>query len=76
LKDYIIENKEDILLKASEIPTIVFETLDEIRSYSNNKYVNNDKVKDLEKQLSKQKYLNRVFGLGIIVVIAIIVIVT
>jgi len=76
LKDYIIENKEDILLKASEIPTIIFETLDEIRSYSNNKHVNNDKVKDLEKQLSKQKYLNRVFGLGIIVVIAIILIVT
>ena len=76
MKDYIIENKEDILLKASEIPTIIFETLDEIRSYSNNKYVNNDRVKDLEKQLSKQKYLNRVFGLGIIVVIAIIVIVT
>ena len=76
LKDYIIENKEDILLKASEIPTIIFETLDEIRSYSNNKYVNNDKVKDLEKQLSKQKYLNRVFGLGIIVIIAIILIVT
>ena len=76
MKDYIIENKEDILLKASEIPTIIFETLDEIRSYSNNKYVNNDKVKDLEKQLSKQKYLNRVFGLGIIVVIAIILIVT
>ena len=76
LKDYIIENKEDILLKASEIPTIIFETLDEIRSYSNNKHVNNDKVKDLEKQLSIQKYLNRVFGLGIIVVIAIILIVT
>ena len=64
------------MLKASEIPTIIFETLDEIRSYSNNKHVNNDKVKDLEKQLSKQKYLNRVFGLGIIVVIAIILIVT
>ena len=33
LKDYIIENKEDLLFKASEVPVIVYEALDELRSY-------------------------------------------
>ena len=74
LKDYIVENKEDILLKASEIPAIIFETLDEIRSYSSNKNASNGRVKDLEIQLSKQKFLNRAFGIGIIIILAIVLI--
>ena len=74
LKDYIVENKEDILLKASEIPAIIFETLDEIRSYSSNKNASNGRVKDLEIQLSKQKFLNRAFGIGIIITLAMVLI--
>jgi ubiquinone biosynthesis protein len=74
LKDYIVENKEDILLKASEIPAIIFETLDEIRSYSSNKNASNGRVKDLEIQLSKQKFLNRAFGIGIIIILAMVLI--
>ena len=74
LKDYIVENKEDILLKASEIPAIIFETLDEIRSYSSNKNASNGRVKDLEIQLSKQKFLNRAFGVGIIIILAMVLI--
>ena len=73
LKDFIIENKEDILLKASEIPSIIFETLDEIRSYSNSKNINNKKLTELEKKLYKQKFLNSVFGIGIIIIVAIII---
>ena len=67
LKDYIIENKEDILLKASEAPGILFEALDELRGYSKNKQSNNDKIDKLELQLSKQKYLIRVIGIVIMI---------
>ena len=76
LKDYIIENKEDLLFKASEVPVIVYEALDELRSYSINKNSNNKKIKELELQLSKQKYINRVIGIGIIFAAAIIMIVS
>ena len=76
LKDYIIENKEDLLFKASEVPVIVYEALDELRSYSINKNSNDKKIKELELQLSKQKYINRVIGIGIIFAAAIIMIVS
>jgi len=76
LKDYIIENKEDILFKASEVPGIVYEALDELRSYSKTKESNNKKIEELEHQLSNQKYLIRVIGIGIIIFVAIIVIVS
>ena len=76
LKDYIIENKEDLLFKASEVPGIVYEALDELRSYSINKNSNDKKIKELELQLSKQKYINRVIGIGIIIAVAIILIVS
>ena len=76
LKDYIIENKEDLLLKASEVPGIIYEALDELRRYSINKNSNNKKIKELELQLSKQKYINRVIGIGIIFAAAIILIVS
>ena len=63
------------LLKASEIPAIIFETLDEIRSFSSNKNADALKANELEIQLSKQKNINRVFGIGIIVIITIMLIV-
>ena len=37
LKDFIVENKEDLLFKASEVPGIVYEALDELRGYSKSK---------------------------------------
>tara|TARA_B100000965_G_scaffold384768_1_gene385331 strand:- start:2137 stop:3582 length:1446 start_codon:yes stop_codon:yes gene_type:complete len=75
LKDYIIENKDELLFKASEVPGIVYEALDELRSYSINKNSNNQKIKELEIKLSNQKYVNRLIGIGIMIVIAIIVVV-
>ena len=76
LKDYIVENKEDLLFKASEVPGIVYEALDELRSYSKNKESNAKKIEELEVQLSNQKYLIRVIGIVIISSMAIIMIVS
>ena len=75
-KNYIIENKEDILIKASEIPSVVFEAIDEIRSFSKNKNASNQRIIELENQLSKQKYINRAIAVAIIVSITIIFIVS
>ena len=76
LKNYIIENKEDILIKASEIPSVVFEAIDEIRSFSKNKNASNQRIIELENQLSKQKYINRAIAVAIIISITIIFIVS
>ncbi len=76
LKDYILENKEDLLFKASEVPGIVYEVLDELRGYSKTKRSNNEKINNLELQLSNQKYLLRVIGIVIIVSMAIMMIVS
>ena len=76
LKDYIIENKEDLLFKASEVPGIVYEALDEIRSYSKNRQVDRNKIKSLEDQLSNQKYLIRVTGIVIIVSAAVLIMIS
>ena len=76
LKDYIIENKEDLLFKASEVPGIVYEALDEIRSYSKNRQVDRNKIKSLEDQLSNQKYLIRVIGIVIIVSATVVIMIS
>ena len=76
LKDYIIENKEDLLFKASEVPGIVYESLDEIRSYSKNRQVDSNKIKSLEDQLSNQKYLIRVIGIVIIIFVAVLIMIS
>ena len=73
LKDYIVENKEEILLKASEFPGILYEALDELKSYSKSKQSNDKKVEELELQLSKQKYLIRIIGIGIGIMIPIVI---
>ena len=75
LKDFIVENKDDLLFKASEVPGIVYEALDELRGYSKNKKSNDKKIEGLEIQISNQKYILRVIGIGIIIVIAIMVMV-
>ena len=75
LKDFIVENKEDLLFKASEVPGIVYEALDELRGYSKSKKSNDKKIESLEIQISNQKYILRVIGIGIIIVIAIMMMV-
>jgi len=76
LKDYLIENKEDILFKASEMPVMVYEAFDELKNYSKTKKSNDEKIKILELQLSKQKNLIRLTGIGIMVTIVILLVVT
>jgi ubiquinone biosynthesis protein len=76
LKDYIIDNKEDILFKASEVPGIVYEALDELRGYSKTKQSNEKRILDLELKLSNQKYLIIVIGIVIMVSVAIMMIVS
>ena len=63
------------MFKASEVPGIVYEALDELRGYSKNKKSNDKKIEGLEIQISNQKYILRVMGIGIIIIIAIMVMV-
>jgi ubiquinone biosynthesis protein len=65
LKDFIVDNKEDLLLKASEMPGFIYEALDELRGYSHNRKSNDDKLHKMELQLQKQKYIIWFFGVGI-----------
>ena len=58
------------------MPVIVYEALDELRSYSKTKKSNDEKISNLELQLSNQKYLLRVIGIVIIVSLAIMMIVS
>ena len=37
IKDFILENKDELIMKASEMPGFIYETLDEIRGYSKNR---------------------------------------
>ena len=74
LKDFLIENKEDLLLKASEMPGFVYEALDELRGYSKNRKSNDEKIYKMQMQLQKEKYIIRTIGIGIIIVWGIFVI--
>jgi ubiquinone biosynthesis protein len=70
LKDFILENKEDILHKTAEIPSFIYEILDELRSYSKNKQSSDAKIQELKIQLLKEKYFIRLIALGIALAIA------
>ena len=74
LMDFIIMNKDDVLYKASEVPGILYEALDELRDYSKNKQSNEKRILDLELKLSNQKYLIIVIGIVIMVSVAIMII--
>jgi ubiquinone biosynthesis protein len=71
LKDFILENKDEILLKTSEMPSLVYEVLDELRGYSKNKDSSNAKINDLKVQLSKEKSIIRLIAIGIAIILAI-----
>ena len=69
LKDFILDNKEDILHKASELPSIVYETLDDLRGFAKNQKSNELRIKEMELQLQKEKFMIRA---SVVVIIAII----
>ena len=74
LKDFIVDNKEELLLKASEMPGFIYEALDELRGYSHNRKSNDNKLHKMELQLQKQKYIIWFFGVGIMMTWGIFVI--
>jgi ubiquinone biosynthesis protein len=76
LKEFIVENKEDILLKATEMPGFLYEALDELRGYSKNRQSNDEKLHQMQMQLQKQKYIIRFIGIGIIAICGILIILT
>jgi ubiquinone biosynthesis protein len=66
IKDYILENKDELIMKASEMPSFIYETLDEIRGYSKNRRSYEEKIHKMEMDLQKQKYIISFFLIGII----------
>jgi len=70
LKDFILNNKEDILHKASELPSIVYETLDELRGLTKHKSANEIKIRKMEIQIQKEKFMIRACVIVIIFIIA------
>ncbi|MDB4829355.1 2-polyprenylphenol 6-hydroxylase [Gammaproteobacteria bacterium] len=70
LKDFILNNKEDILHKASELPSIVYETLDELRGLAKHKSANEIKIRKMEIQIQKEKFMIRACVIVIIFIIA------
>ena len=71
LKEFILENKDEILLKTSEMPSFIYEVLDELRGYSKNRHSSDIKIQELKIQLLREKYIIRLFGLGIIILLAV-----
>ncbi len=66
IKDFILENKDELMLKASEMPGFIYEALDEIRGYSKNKKSYEEKIHIMQMQIQKEKYIIRFIGVGII----------
>jgi ubiquinone biosynthesis protein len=76
IKDFILENKDELMLKASEMPGFIYEALDEIRGYSKNKRIYEEKIHIMQMQLQKEKYIIRFIGVGIIVLCGIFLMLT
>ena len=74
LKEFIVENKEDLLMKASEMPGFIYEALDELRVYSKNRKSYDEKINKMQMQFQREKYIIRAIGIGIIVLWGIFVI--
>jgi hypothetical protein len=53
-------------MKVSEMPSFIYETLDEIRGYSKNRKSYEEKIYKMEMNLQKQKYIISFFVIGII----------
>jgi ubiquinone biosynthesis protein len=76
IKDLILENKDELLLKVSEMPGFIYETLDEMRGYSKNKRSYEEKIHMMEIQLQKEKYIIRFIGIGIIILCGVFLMLT
>ena len=74
LKEFIVENKEDLLMKATEMPGFIYEALDELRVYSKNRKSYDEKINKMQMQFQREKYIIRAIGIGIIVLWGIFVI--
>ena len=71
LKEFILENKDEILLKTSEMPGFIYEVLDELRGYSKNRQSSDMKIQELKMQVLREKYIIRLFASGIIIFLAV-----
>ena len=71
LKEFILENKDEILLKTSEMPSFIYEVLDELRGYSKNRQSSDMKIQELKMQVLREKYIIRLFASGIIIFLAV-----
>src|SRR6056300_1031559 len=73
LKEFLVENKEDILIKTSEVPKMLFDALDELSNYSYHRKENAKLIKIMEARLEKEKLIIRLIGIAIIVVTVLII---
>jgi len=73
IKDFIIENKEDLLIKASEMPSMAFDALDELSSFAKYRNESDKKLKLMEFQLQKEKLIIR--SIGVVIMLGAILII-
>lgn len=73
IKDFIIENKEDLLIKASEMPSMAFDALDELSSFAKYRNESDKKLKLMELQLQKEKLIIR--SIGVVIMLGAILII-
>jgi ubiquinone biosynthesis protein len=73
LKEFLVENKEDILIKTSEVPKMLFDALDELSNHSYHRKENAQLIKIMEARLEKEKLIIRLIGIAIIVTTVLII---
>ena len=73
LKEFLVENKEDILIKTSEVPKMLFDALDELSNHSHHRKENAQLIKIMEARLEKEKLIIRLIGIAIIVTTVLII---
>jgi ubiquinone biosynthesis protein len=74
LKEFLVKNKDELLLKAIEIPSYIYQALDELRSYSKDKKSNEEKITKMQFQLLKEKYILRLVSMVVIIIGTIMII--
>jgi len=55
------------------MPGFIYEVLDELRGYSKNKQSSDAKIQELKVQLTKEKYMVRLIGVGIITLLGVLI---
>ncbi len=74
LKEFLVKNKDELLLKAIEIPSYIYQALDELRSYSKDKKSNEEKITKMQFQLLKEKYILRLVSMVVVIIGTIMII--